>query len=69
MPVSGYLLPRLLVSHLQSLQVPRVDELSISFSIPQAIPCLRAEWEPLTNPGTFMTNPNVKFLALQGVSS
>ncbi|KAH9172508.1 hypothetical protein EDB89DRAFT_2069590 [Lactarius sanguifluus] len=62
---SGYFRPRLLVARLQSL--PLLEELSIGFSIP--IPRPSTERELLGKQGTPVTLPNLKNLALHGVSA
>ena len=62
---SGYFIPRLLVARLQSL--PRLEELSIGFSIP--IPRPSAERELLGKRGTPVTLLNLKHLRFQGTSA
>ena len=62
---SDYFRPRLLVARLSSL--PRLEELSIGFSIP--IPRPSAEWELLGEQGTPVTLPNLNTLTFQGVSA
>ncbi|KAI9457251.1 hypothetical protein BJY52DRAFT_1416883 [Lactarius psammicola] len=62
---SGYIRPRLLVARLQSL--PRLEELSIGFSVP--IPRPSAERELLGKKGTPVTLPHLKKLTFRGVST
>ena len=62
---SDYFRPRLLVARLSSL--PRLEELSIGFSIP--IPRPSAERELLGEQGTPVTLPNLNTLTFQGVSA
>ena len=61
----SYFRPRLLASRIWSL--PRLEELSISFSVP--IPRPSTERELLGEPGAPVTLPNLKILRFQGVGA
>jgi hypothetical protein len=63
--LSGYFLPSLLATRLQSL--PQLEIFSIDFDIP--LPGPSEQMEPLSNRGATVTLPKLKHLVYQGVST